>query len=692
MATIDPIVGILTVTNSIIIYNGGFYSLDGGVTISEDTIGPDTQITAAAGVSISIILENTAAVDAKLVSVPGGSLLVSGPGILRTNNQDITDPVASRVFGVRALRDLIVTNGATLSGTGRDYGVASSSATTGITVSEGSTLFGEETGVNTSILNASRYGVYSSLGLIVSEDSRVAGIGVIPSYNTYGVFTNGTHNETYPLHIISGTVTGIGDVGVYAGSPIIVDAGTLMGTGGANSTSHGVQADRTGIVVNPGGQLYGICSGNGYAGVLTTAGTTIGGITVNDGRLAGQGGIHGVRVAGTGTILVENGGTITGSGSSYGVLCLNNNITVNNGGVVTGIVTVTGGRDGVFAGGNISATDNAVVVGFTYTYGLDGSGFFGAVVANGNISATDDSQIIENYSRVEYFDEVFVIPYQNGKNMTDYRNYAWAISAGTGAVASDPNGQGIHATQSGEGTLTAVRTGNVNDEIVNLDVDSSHIINIPVVLSVTEIPEYTVTYEGNNATGGNVPIDPNNPYQEGETVTVLGNVGGLVRLGFTFAGWTMSPNGSGPVYQEGDTFSMPAHNVVLYALWMEEPAVFTVTYDANGATGGSVPIDPNNPYHEGDTVTVLGNVGGLVKEGFTFAGWTMNPDGSGPVYRVGDTFLMPPANVTLYALWVSEAPPPVPPCKPCCCRPCVCCCRPRPCCRRPRSLHRGRGR
>lgn len=688
MNIFNPFAGTLTVTSSLIIYIGGFYSLDGGITVSENTIGPDTQIIAAASVSISITLQSAAIVDAKLISVPGGSLTITGPGILRTDNQDVIDPTASRVFGVRVLRDLTVRGGATLYGTGRDYGVASSSSVTGITVTEGSTLFGAQTGVNTSITNASRYGVYSYYGITVSEGGRIEGIGIFPSYNTYGVFANSAHNESYPVRVTSGTVTGTGDVGIYSGSAIIVDVGSVTGIGGFYVTSHGVQADRTGIIVNPGGQLTGLCSGSAYAGVLTTAGTTVSGITVNGGELDAEGGVHGVRAAGTGSILVSNGGTMTGSGSSYGVFCLNNNITVNNSGRVTGTLTTTGGRDGVFAGGNITATENSVVEGFVYAYGLDGSGFFGAVIANENISAADISQIIENYSRIEYFDEVFTIPYQNGKNMTNYLNYTWAISTGTGAVSSDPGGQGIHATQSGEGTLTSTRIGNIASEVVALDAVSLHTINIPVVLSVVTIPEYIVTYNGNGATDGNVPIDLSNPYYEGDTVTVLGNTGVLTRTGFTFAGWTMNQDGSGIVYQAGETFLMPANNVMLYALWEEEPAVFVVTYDANGATNGIVPVDPSNPYHEEDIVTVLGNTGGLSRAGFTFVGWSMNQDGSGIVYRVGDTFRMPPSNVTLYALWESKAPPTIPPCKPCCCC-CHCCCREHKGGRNPRIFYRG---
>ena len=47
----NPIQGNLTIGNSLIIYDGGYYSLDGGSTVSSDTIGPDTLITAPSAVS-----------------------------------------------------------------------------------------------------------------------------------------------------------------------------------------------------------------------------------------------------------------------------------------------------------------------------------------------------------------------------------------------------------------------------------------------------------------------------------------------------------------------------------------------------------------------------------------------------------------------------------------------------------------
>ena len=45
--------------------------------------------------------------------------------------------------------------------------------------------------------------------------------------------------------------------------------------------------------------------------------------------------------------------------------------------------------------------------------------------------------------------------------------------------------------------------------------------------SVTSPPTYTVTYNGNTNTGGNVPVDGSSPYVSGATVTILGNSGSL---------------------------------------------------------------------------------------------------------------------------------------------------------------------
>ena len=47
---------------------------------------------------------------------------------------------------------------------------------------------------------------------------------------------------------------------------------------------------------------------------------------------------------------------------------------------------------------------------------------------------------------------------------------------------------------------------------------------------------------------------------------------------------------------------------------------YTVTYDANGATSGTVPVD-SNVYRCDSEYTVLGNTGNLKKDGYVFDGW-----------------------------------------------------------------------
>ena len=81
-----------------------------------------------------------------------------------------------------------------------------------------------------------------------------------------------------------------------------------------------------------------------------------------------------------------------------------------------------------------------------------------------------------------------------------------------------------------------------------------------------------------------------------------------------------------------------------------------VTYDANSATGGSVPTD-DNTYAYNANITVAGNTGSLYKTGKVFNGWNTRSDGTGTHYEAGATMKMPSKStgVTLYAEWVGYA-------------------------------------
>jgi uncharacterized repeat protein (TIGR02543 family) len=78
-----------------------------------------------------------------------------------------------------------------------------------------------------------------------------------------------------------------------------------------------------------------------------------------------------------------------------------------------------------------------------------------------------------------------------------------------------------------------------------------------------------------------------------------------------------------------------------------------LTYNRNGATGGSVPVDAT-AYTEGASAVVQGNVGALNLAGYTFAGWNTSADGTGMAYAPGALIALA-ADTTIYAIWSSAS-------------------------------------
>ena len=76
---------------------------------------------------------------------------------------------------------------------------------------------------------------------------------------------------------------------------------------------------------------------------------------------------------------------------------------------------------------------------------------------------------------------------------------------------------------------------------------------------------YRVFYDGNGATGGDVPED-HTLYAPDSSATVL-HQGNLSKNGCTFVGWNTQADGKGKTYQAGDHFTMGSSNVTLYAMW-----------------------------------------------------------------------------------------------------------------------------
>jgi uncharacterized protein (TIGR02145 family)/uncharacterized repeat protein (TIGR02543 family) len=234
----------------------------------------------------------------------------------------------------------------------------------------------------------------------------------------------------------------------------------------------------------------------------------------------------------------------------------------------------------------------------------------------------------------------------------------------SGVVPLDTNGYepGAIATVLGNpGNLTrrgytfagwntkADASGNTRD---SSDIFKMDTFNVVLYAKWTPNPSLPLSYDANGATGGKLP-DTTRMYRTGELVAVAGNSGNLVKTGYTFTGWNTKTGGSGKGYGENDLLEMGDEPIILYAQWSNNPT-FTVTYDANGADTGAVPVDGQR-YEQGAAVTVAGNAGNLFMKGNTFTGWNTQPKGdSGTSYTPGSALIMGAKNVTLYARWTAK--------------------------------------
>ena len=97
---------------------------------------------------------------------------------------------------------------------------------------------------------------------------------------------------------------------------------------------------------------------------------------------------------------------------------------------------------------------------------------------------------------------------------------------------------------------------------------------------------YTVTYDGNGASGGQVPAAQTCAY--GSSITVSGNTGNLTKDGFKFVGWNTKSDGTGQDYKPDDSLTVKGA-VVLYADWVIQTK-HTIYISTDG--GGTASSDP----------------------------------------------------------------------------------------------------
>ncbi|MCL2477404.1 InlB B-repeat-containing protein, partial [Candidatus Bathycorpusculum sp.] len=116
--------------------------------------------------------------------------------------------------------------------------------------------------------------------------------------------------------------------------------------------------------------------------------------------------------------------------------------------------------------------------------------------------------------------------------------------------------------------------------------------------------------------------------------------------GWIFTGWQ-------PTWS-----STAAGNITYVAQWTKtvQPIFYTLTYNGNGYTSGTVPL--GGFYPAGYSVLIV-NQGNMAREGYTFQGWAYNSDAKTPDFATGSTaYHTLTKDVTLYAVWATEKTPP----------------------------------
>lgn len=165
----------------------------------------------------------------------------------------------------------------------------------------------------------------------------------------------------------------------------------------------------------------------------------------------------------------------------------------------------------------------------------------------------------------------------------------------------------------------------------------------------TGISHRLITFHANGGSGSMTAqeVNPNS--------TVALNSNAFSRTGYSFDGWATTSEG-GKAYNDGQNVSIGTSSLNLYARWIKNdykvtflpniPSVVGV-YSAWTGTTGTM-SDQSFAY---DTSANLWNCG-YSRAGYTFAGWTPNPNSASPtVYANMAPYAMGAGDVILYATW-----------------------------------------
>jgi len=161
-----------------------------------------------------------------------------------------------------------------------------------------------------------------------------------------------------------------------------------------------------------------------------------------------------------------------------------------------------------------------------------------------------------------------------------------------------------------------------------------------ILYPVWSAQTYTVTYDYDNATGGNGTASSS--FTSGGAAITLPSP---TRTGYAFSGWHSDSNKTVLVGGAAAQYS-PTQSLTLYAKWTINQ--YTISYDGNLSDGGSTPNAVTQNYNT--TFTVAANT--FTRLGYSFVNWNAASAGNGVWYTESvSSYTVGASNATLYAIW-----------------------------------------
>ncbi len=180
------------------------------------------------------------------------------------------------------------------------------------------------------------------------------------------------------------------------------------------------------------------------------------------------------------------------------------------------------------------------------------------------------------------------------------------------------------------------------ESVNNLTIENGETITL---YAIWEANKYTIRFDGNGATGGNMS-DLEMTY--GQEKNLPTNT--YQKTGYTFKGWSEDKDATEAQYAEGENVNNltieSGEIITLYAIWEKS---ITITYNANEGKGEPT-ASTGIMYNSETSVEITISDTKPTREGYTFKGWTDEEESTEVKYNPGETYEFSDSKM-LYAVW-----------------------------------------